>query len=620
MPIEPIELETRVAGLEQTIRDLRKVVEGLDDVGEEATAAGKKGEASGGSWRKLQQDFFYLKENISAVATGVQQAVAVIKGMAEEYERTSRVLSSFSGDVTEASRRTAGLISNLDLMIARNKAAQAGVQLSAHDLANLAVKATELARATGEEATAAFERLTQAVAKGEAEALREYGIRLDGITNKSQASAGALSQLEAQVGTTDASAGGLGSTFTRVETAMSNATTEFVRGFDSVESLKGAFDDVGEAIGRVAQAFGADLSTGLETFVTAGAAAAEITATLASAFASFADAVANLANGDFEGAFNKALEAQRSMTDLTAGILLGEGAMISRLQARLGGGAGGKSGKTDDSTRIAGLGGEGSGDGGGKWNEPKKLRALLGGAAANDNDAQTALLLEQQRTLLAGRGGTSAAVSDLDLLGLKEGNANTVGSAFADDKGAEAAEDMLRFIRDQNKELERQGKLVTDIASTVGGALMSAFEHAAASQQGFLSGLAQGFDIWAGNFAKEEVGKGLSAAASALGATFWNPPLAGGLAAEAAGHFAAAAAFGGASIAIPNTSGGASPAAAAGANRPVAEGASTGNGGPTTVVINMNVPNAVLTQEEAGRIMYSNMQAAKRANMIPKAA
>lgn len=622
MPTEPIELETRVVGLEQTVRELRKLVDGLEDVGDEADRAGKKGEASGGSWKKLQQDFFFLKENISAVATGVQQAVAVIQGLAAEYERTSRVLSAFSGDINEASERTQGLISNLDLMIARNRAAQAGVQLSAHDLANLAVKATQVAQATGEDATEAFNRLTEAVSKGEAEALREYGLRLDGLTDKSQVSAGALSQLETQVGSVDATAGGLGGTFTRVENAMSNATTEFVRGFDSVENLKTAFDQVGEAIGRVADAFGVDLSTGLDDFVMAGAAVAEVTATMAASFAHLAEAVANMANGDFEGAWREALAAQERVNEIAAGILAGQGPLISRIQDQLArGGRSGVGGKgPKDSLRTSILGTD-------EEEEGKKLPDWLlrqqsgrGGRAANDNKpgrGDGGKLADVKADLVAGVVAEQEAAAAAALEAQEKLNQAKLDAEAID---AKAREQFIRAIDKQNQGLEKSIELTEKQTAAIekwGTVGQKAGELVVAAIQGegvealknFLKQTAEQNAVWAA----ENIAKGTAA-------VFAAPHAAPGFFAAAAMHGAIAVAAGGASLALPSGGRGASDAATGGANRPLAESTGTTSSGPGTVVINMNIPNAHLTPEESGRAMYANMQAAKRAGYIPKAA
>jgi hypothetical protein len=77
-----------------------------------------------------------------------------------------------------ADTASAGLIDTGKAVQQYNVLMQAGVKITDQQFATLAARATELAKATGQDATEAFVRLTNAVRSGSTEAFREYGVNL----------------------------------------------------------------------------------------------------------------------------------------------------------------------------------------------------------------------------------------------------------------------------------------------------------------------------------------------------------------------------------------------------------------------------------------------------------
>lgn len=209
----------------------------LDKVEDSAKSTGQAmGTASKGTTSFLAQMKEAGKE-VAKVAGIVTAAIYAVKKLAEEMDRQADIAEAFAGKIDEASDRTRGLISNLDLMLAHNSAAGAGLALSSKQFATLSVAAVKLAEATGTDAASALGTLTTAIATGQERALKPLGINLDGLTDKAEKQAEALSQLHERFGEAAVSADSLGDGLTVLQNNYKNLFTSISKVSSSLDVL-----------------------------------------------------------------------------------------------------------------------------------------------------------------------------------------------------------------------------------------------------------------------------------------------------------------------------------------------------------------------------------------------
>lgn len=201
------------------IKALKQVADETENVGDAAKESDKK--LSG------------IGEKLEKVAVGALAAVAAFKGLTatfEKIERSAGILNRFSGDISEASKRVNGLVSDLELMAAQQKVTEAGLKLSAHEFANLTVAAQEYAAATGGDAVSATEQLVEAMAQGEQGGLKRFGLATEGVTGVVNIQKDALKNLEGKYGEVEASADTLAGSILTLGNRLENLTTAFVDG------------------------------------------------------------------------------------------------------------------------------------------------------------------------------------------------------------------------------------------------------------------------------------------------------------------------------------------------------------------------------------------------------
>jgi hypothetical protein len=294
---EALEIELK-ADTDDAVRELRKARGELDQFGGSADKAGKSAAGFGAN----------LGGYVVAAQAAIRAITALVEGVrafATELDRQSAVIDNFSGGLEEAQRRTSGLVSQLDLMIASNTAAQAGFRLTERQLANVAVAATQYAEATGD-ASITTESLARAIAAGEEGPLKKLGISLEGVTGQARKQEEALRQLEEVYGDTSVEADNLGDMFQQAEVFADDLTTSFFEGFAATEELSRAFSDLGDAIRPLATVLGIDLKDGMDIAIRAGAALAAQLAHLVDGISAMVRAIDELSSGRFEGALNEA--------------------------------------------------------------------------------------------------------------------------------------------------------------------------------------------------------------------------------------------------------------------------------------------------------------------------
>lgn len=119
---------------------------------------------------------------LASLQAGVQMVVQLGKAVidtAKELDNFATVMRRTDMEmVNYADSAARGQIDTLELMKAQQKLAQAGAKVTSEQFKILAVRATDLAQATGKDATQAFTQLTDSISRGTSRALREYGIYL----------------------------------------------------------------------------------------------------------------------------------------------------------------------------------------------------------------------------------------------------------------------------------------------------------------------------------------------------------------------------------------------------------------------------------------------------------
>jgi len=114
---------------------------------------------------------------LGQMANSVKEGIKELDKFAVAWERTNQAA------VVAADTAAAGLVDTAEVMKGYNRLVVAGAKVTEDQFKTLTVRAVELSKATGEDATDAFKRLTTGIAKGSSRALAEYGIKLKESTD-----------------------------------------------------------------------------------------------------------------------------------------------------------------------------------------------------------------------------------------------------------------------------------------------------------------------------------------------------------------------------------------------------------------------------------------------------
>jgi len=116
--------------------------------------------------------------------TELKSALGLLSGMLNKVKEVSVELDRFAtmwqktnkSAVMAADAAAGGLVDTTQVMRGYQKLMAAGVQVTDEQFATLTARAAELAQTTGTDATEAFNRLANSIAKGSTRALKEYGV------------------------------------------------------------------------------------------------------------------------------------------------------------------------------------------------------------------------------------------------------------------------------------------------------------------------------------------------------------------------------------------------------------------------------------------------------------
>lgn len=238
----------------------------------------------------------------------VQRAWSVASDFGAEMERQVAVLENFGGSIDEASRRTNHLFTQMQLMTASSRATNAGLQLTEHQFANLAVAADTFADRIGGDGTQALEQLTQALVTGSTRSLRQFGLALEGGGNRTQQTAHALRMLEEQFGATEAEADTFGGRLAQVENALEDAKLELFEMTDSSRVLDTAWDELSQTGRDFGEFLGVDLPGPLEIVNELMLGFTVIFRNAGQAVRSLGEAISQLSTGDLHNAREALME------------------------------------------------------------------------------------------------------------------------------------------------------------------------------------------------------------------------------------------------------------------------------------------------------------------------
>lgn len=118
--------------------------------------------------------------------TEMKSALDLLGGMFNKVQEISKELDQFStmwdktnkAAVMAADAAAGGLVDTTEVLRGYQRLMKAGVKLTDEQFKTITARAADLAQATGVDATDAFKRLTNSIAKGSTRALKEYGVNV----------------------------------------------------------------------------------------------------------------------------------------------------------------------------------------------------------------------------------------------------------------------------------------------------------------------------------------------------------------------------------------------------------------------------------------------------------
>lgn len=137
---------------------------------------------------------------VAAVTAAVALLIKKTADMVNSAERFGQIVRRNNTDMTDFNKATKGLIDTTESYIGANKMQVAGLRLTADQMAAVGRAAISTAQATGQDATAAYIRLTESISKGSSRALRELGIDLENTEDLTLAQQEAIDKLTEKFG------------------------------------------------------------------------------------------------------------------------------------------------------------------------------------------------------------------------------------------------------------------------------------------------------------------------------------------------------------------------------------------------------------------------------------
>lgn len=211
------------------IREVKRLTKAVESLETETKEAKKSGESWQTSWNQGLQLF----DNVTSKATAAYNA---LRDLGLEQDRQIGVIRAYGLSIDGAADRINGLISDIDLLTARNQLAQAGIFITDEAFGDLAVTAANAAGALGTDAVGALDSLTQGFITGGEELMR-FGINVSDATELTDKHSLALDQLAGLSGDAEAEVASLGGAFAVFETRLSNMQTDLFETVDKFDRM-----------------------------------------------------------------------------------------------------------------------------------------------------------------------------------------------------------------------------------------------------------------------------------------------------------------------------------------------------------------------------------------------
>lgn len=262
----------------------------LEDAQGKADQFGESADEAEGAGSSFASSLEGLAGFATTAAGGIAAAAAAAIAWGDATERSMGVFNRMPGSVREAQDAVGGMVSRMDLAIARNLLMQAGLELTDTQFANVAEVATDYAAAVGDDATQAMQQLGDALRTGSAEGLGRFGISVDATRSKAEQFSQAMVQLRQRSDEMETGADTAGGAWGHFKTIIDDAMTEAERATDVITQQGLGFDDLARAITGSSSASVTwqdvsrtteDIFTGLVAAVGAGAEALVVAASRA---------------------------------------------------------------------------------------------------------------------------------------------------------------------------------------------------------------------------------------------------------------------------------------------------------------------------------------------------
>jgi hypothetical protein len=587
MPVRELLYKIAATGAPETAGGLNNVSKAFDGITGAATLAIAK-------FGVLQQ--------------AASQIIGTITDVADRAEGLSAAYNSMSGSIDETVKRINGAATSLDLVTSKNRAAQAGLELTDHQFANVAVAAEGFADATGGTTAAAIEQLSSGIIALNERSLRQFGIHIDSSKSRSENFKDAMAQLEARVGTASAGVDTAAGKIEQLKNKMTDAADGFLKGVTGSKAFNAALDELIPNVGSATD----DIGTKFTKLGIKFAAAFESMIKNLKSFGTLFTDVFSLDPAKVVGAIDRFNARSADIAALN--------------QKRV---AEGNAGLEADRKRREAADAMAKGiapEEGGKGTKK------TGGGAANDNGMFGLEVQEKLREAAFNRDmrrfdERQAAIDKekeaIDLRTVTQIEAWKAEDAAFEEKQAkfEKAQDKVRTLVRNNQidmqrnidrtrdKIEQQGEATRDAANMIG----NAYAMVLTGQMSFGEAIMKQLDAYLIKTAREQAieaivntAKGIASLAS------FNYPSAGQFFAAAGINAAAAAAAGGASLAIPGGGAGAGAGGFGGTSASPAQFGNTpanNNQGGNTYVVNVSMltPNA-----DSGRVIMQSMKDAQR--------
>lgn len=249
--------------------DTRKAKRDLNDLKESITAVktdlDKKNPAPSEAIARARQQIAGLGEayqgvadaaaSYARIAGGVTAGVVAFGALAQRIaqgavsaEAHQRAVDGLGGAYERIRLATNGTVTAQQAFAAQNQLAQSGLRVTGEQMVAVTQAAREFALRTGTDTASAIGTLTSALAAGDVQALRPFGVNIQVGTIRTRAFREAIGQLSTAQGNSNRSTQTMGEELDRLGTSLGRLRDNLAATTAEATGLKGVFHEMGDAI------------------------------------------------------------------------------------------------------------------------------------------------------------------------------------------------------------------------------------------------------------------------------------------------------------------------------------------------------------------------------------